>query len=115
MTMERNSKLLRIFLGELDKLHGKPLYEVLVLEAKKQGIAGATVLRGILSFGASSHIHSAKLLDLSADLPITIEIVDAQEKISAFMNVVNPLIEEAGCGALVTLESVEVIHYMPKR
>ena len=115
MKLERNSKLLRIFLGELDKLHGTPLYEALVLEAKKQGVAGATVLRGILSYGASSRIHSAKLLDLSLDLPVTIEIVDEQDKIEAFVDVANAMIEEAGCGALITIEAVEVIHYKPKK
>ena len=76
MTLDRYSKLLRIFVGELDRYKGKPLYEALVLLAREKGIAGATVVRGILSYGASSRIHSAKLLDLSADLPITIEIVD---------------------------------------
>jgi PII-like signaling protein len=78
--------------------------------AKKQGVAGATVLRGILSYGASSRIHTAKLLDLSFDLPIVVEIVDHGEKIAEFLETANQMIEQAGCGALVTVEKVEVIH-----
>jgi PII-like signaling protein len=113
--LERDSKLLRIFIGEADKYGHKPLYEALVLEAKKQGVAGATVLRGILSYGASSRIHTAKLLDLSFDLPIVVEIVDHNDKIERFLAVVNALIEEAGCGALITIEKAEVIHYKSKK
>src|SRR5438034_5927292 len=115
MLLERDSKLLRIFIGELDKSDGKPLYEALVLSAKKEGIAGATVLRGILSYGASSRIHTAKLLDLSFDLPIVVEIVDTSEKIETFLETANQLIEEAKCGALITIEKAEVIHYKSKK
>jgi uncharacterized protein len=114
MQLERDSKLLRIFIGELDKSGGRPLYEALVYAAKEQGIAGATVLRGILSYGASSRIHSAKLLDLSFDLPIVVEIVDHDDKINAFLKTANRLIEDAACGALITIESVEVIYYRSK-
>jgi PII-like signaling protein len=113
--LERDSKLLRIFIGEADKLGHQPLYVALVHAAKKQGIAGATVLRGILSYGASSRIHTAKLLDLSFDLPIVIEFVDQNEKIEEFLEAANRIIEEASCGALITLEKVEVIHYRPKK
>lgn len=113
--LERDSKLLRIFIGEADKYGHKPLYEALVLEAKQQAIAGATVLRGILSYGASSRIHTAKLLDLSFDLPIVVEIVDQNEKIEQFLEKANAMIEEAGCGALVTIERAEVIHYKSKK
>lgn len=115
MQLERDSKLLRIFIGELDKLHHQPLYEALVFAAKKQGIAGATVLRGILAYGASSRIHTAKLLDLSFDLPIVVEIVDTNEKIEAFLEIANQMIEETGCGALITVERAEVIHYKSKK
>jgi PII-like signaling protein len=113
--LERDSKLLRIFIGEADKFGHKPLYEALVLEAKQQGIAGATVLRGILSYGASSRIHTAKLLDLSFDLPIVVEIVDQNERIERFLEKANAMIEQAGCGALVTIEKAEVIHYKSKK
>src|SRR5437763_1201084 len=112
--LERDSRLLRIFIGELDKSGHAPLYEALVFAAKKQGIAGATVLRGILSYGANSRIHTAKLLDLSFDLPIVVEIIDTQEKIDAFLETANQLIEAANCGALITVEKVEVIHYKSK-
>src|SRR5207247_10077742 len=115
MQLDKDSKLLRIFIGEMDKLHGIPLYESLVLEAKKQHIAGATVLRGILSFGASSRIHTAKLLDLSSDLPIIVEIVDHEEKINQYLETANQMIEEAGCGALITIEKAVVIHYKSKK
>ena|SRR5437763_13069450 len=115
MQLERDSKLLRIFIGELDKSEGKPLYEALVLAAKKEGIAGATVLRGILSFGASSRIHTAKLLDLSYDLPIIVEIVDTEEKINGFLEIADKLIDEAGCGAMMTMEKAEVIRYKSKK
>jgi uncharacterized protein len=113
--LERDSKLLRIFIGELDKFHHHPLYEALVFAAKKEGIAGATVLKGILSYGPSSRIHSAKLLDLSFDMPIVVEIVDQDERIDKFLEIANQMIEDAGCGALITLEKAEVIHYKPKK
>jgi PII-like signaling protein len=113
--LERDSKLLRIFIGEADKHGHKSLYEALVLEAKQQGIAGATVLRGILSYGASSRIHTAKILDLSFDLPIVVEIVDHNDKIEKFLETANAMIEEAGCGALITVEKAEVIYYKTKK
>jgi PII-like signaling protein len=113
--LEKDSKLLRIFIGELDKYDHKPLYEALVYEAKKQGIAGATVLRGILSYGASSRIHTAKLLDLSFDLPIVVEIIDSNEKIEEFIETASKMIDRAECGALITVEKVEVIHYKTKK
>jgi len=115
MELERDAKLLRIFIGELDKYDSKPLYEALVFEAKKIGIAGATVFRGILSYGASSRIHTAKLLDVSFDLPIVVEIVDSAGKINEFLEAANKMIEAAGCGAMITVEKAEVIHYKPKK
>lgn len=113
--MERNpnAKLLRIFIGESDKVGHQPLYEVLVLEARKAGIAGATVLRGTMGFGANSRIHTAKLFEISSDLPMVVEIVDNEEKVREFMNVVNSLFEKAGSGGLITLEKAEVIRYSP--
>ncbi|MFI5135087.1 MAG: DUF190 domain-containing protein [Chitinophagales bacterium] len=115
MQLDKESKLLRIFIGEMDKHHGKPLYEALVFAAKKEGIAGASVLRGILSYGASSRIHTAKMLDLSSDLPIIVEIVDQQDKIDRFVNIADKMIEEAKCGALITVEKAEVIQYKPRK
>jgi PII-like signaling protein len=103
--------LLRIFVGEGDKHEGKPLYEWLVLKAREQGLAGATVLRGIEGFGAHSRMHTAKILRLSEDLPIVVEIVDTREKIEAFM----PLVDHAIVEGLATLEKVEVRFYRSGR
>ena len=99
--------LLRIFIGESDKHQGKPLYEWLVLKAREAGLAGATVLRGIEGFGAHSRLHTAKILRLSEDLPIVVEIVDAREKIEGFMPTVNHAITEG----LATVERVRVNFY----
>lgn len=106
-----DSKLLRIFIGENDKADHKPLYEALLFAAKKQGLAGATVLRGIMAYGASTQIHTAKLIDISQDLPIVVEIVDHEDKINIFLKTVNELMDKAGCGGLVTLEKVQVLYY----
>lgn len=112
MTLSGEGKLLRIFIGESDKVHHKSLYEAIVLAAREHGIAGTTVLRGVEGFGANSRsIHSAKLLRLSEDLPIVIEVVDEEEKIQAFMPIVNELLESSGGGAMVTLEKINVIRY----
>lgn len=99
--------LLRVFLGESDKHDGKPLYEWLVLKAREAGLAGATVLRGIEGFGAHSRLHTAKILRLSEDLPIVVEIVDSREKIEAFM----PTVDHAIGEGLATLERVMVRFY----
>jgi PII-like signaling protein len=99
--------LLRIFIGESDKWQGKPLYEAIVLKARETHLAGATVLRGPMGFGADSRIHTAKILRLSEDLPIVIEIVDERAKIEAFL----PQLDHMMGGGLVTLEDVDVIRY----
>lgn len=113
MEKNPNAKLLRIFIGESDK-HGKqPLYEAIVFEAKKQGLSGATVTRGIMGFGANSKVHSTKLLELSGDLPLVIEIVDTEEKIRTFTKTVEQWFEESRSGGLITLEKAEVIRYQP--
>lgn len=106
-----NAKLLRIFLGETDKLHQKPLYEAIVFEAKRQSLSGATVTRGIMGFGANSRVHSAKLFDISTDLPVIVEIVDVEEKINTFVKTVEQLFEESQSGGMITLEKAEVIRY----
>ncbi|MBI5473460.1 MAG: DUF190 domain-containing protein [Ignavibacteriae bacterium] len=111
MKLEGEGKLLRIFLGESDRVDGKPLYEVLILKAKESGLAGTTVLRGIEGFGAASRIHTAKILRLSEDLPIVVEIVDTEEKIKVFMSIVDDLFQRSGSGGMVTLERAEVIRY----
>ena len=103
-------KLLRIFVGESDRWDGSPLYEAIVLEARKRGLAGATVIKGFMGFGAHSRIHTAKLLELSADLPIIVEIVDAVEKIEAFM----PDLERMVGDGLITIERAEVLLYRAK-
>jgi hypothetical protein len=107
MKLPSEAQLLRIFVGESDKHHGKPLYEAIVEEARRRGMAGATVLRGTLGFGASSRLHTAKLLHLSEDLPMVIEIVDTPERIAAFLLDLDAMVGEG----LVTLEKVQVIAY----
>jgi PII-like signaling protein len=107
MTIPMDGSLLRIFVGESDKHDGKPLYEWLVLEARRAGLAGATVLRGIEGFGAHSRLHTAKILRLSEDLPIVIEIVDALDKIEAFL----PTVDAAVAEGLATVERVQVRLY----
>jgi PII-like signaling protein len=107
MKLSGKAVLLRIFIGESDHLHGKPLYEQIVLKARELNLAGATVIRGILGFGADSRLHTAKLLTLSEDLPIIIEIVDIKEKIDRLLPFLDETVEEG----MVTLETVEVIQY----
>ena len=107
MTLPRESLLLRIFIGESDRHGGRPLYEAIVLKAREDGLAGATVLRSPMGFGAASRIHTSKSLRLSEDLPIVIEIVDAESKIEAFL----PVLDSMLGGGLVTLEKVRVLHY----
>jgi uncharacterized protein len=112
--MQTNSeaKLLRIFIGESDRYNGKPVYEELVLKARGAGLAGATVIKGIMGFGANSKIHTSKLLTLSEDLPLVVEIVDTREKIESFIPIVNDIFEKAKIGGLVTVEKAEVIKYI---
>jgi len=107
MKIPAEGKLLRIFIGELDKWHGICLYEAIVIEARKQHMAGATVLKGCMGFGCKSHMHTAKLLRLSEDLPMVIEIVDSEEKINQFLPYLDEMVNEG----LVTLENINVIMY----
>ncbi|MGN6165268.1 MAG: DUF190 domain-containing protein [Flavisolibacter sp.] len=115
MNLEGRSKLLRIFTGEADRIGHDLLYEKILLTAREHGLAGGTVIKGIMSFGASSHVHRARLIELSEDLPVVIEIIDHQEKIEAFLPVVNNLFEQCGKGGLITLENVEVVYYKSKK
>jgi len=107
MRLPEAALLLRIFIGESDKYHGKPLYESIVMKARELNLAGATVLRGVLGFGADSRIHSSKLLELSQDLPIVIEIVDTEGNINKLL----PFIDENVVEGMVTLEKMQVIKY----
>ena len=110
MKLEGEGTLLRIFIGELDKWHHQPLYEAIVLKARERGLAGATVLRGPMGFGATSRLHTAKILRLSEDLPIIIEIVDKEDRIQAFL----PELDQMVADGLMTLEKVRVITYRAK-
>lgn len=111
MQAQSEAKLLRIFIGEADKIRHAPLYETIVREAKAAGLAGATAWRGLTGFGPSTRIRTAKILDLSADMPIVVEITDEEPKIAAFLPVLDRLLEEAGGGGLVTMEKVQIIRY----
>jgi uncharacterized protein len=110
MQLPKQALLLRIFIGEDDMFAGSPLYEAIVLKAREQQIAGATVLRGPMGFGASSRLHTTKILRLSEDLPLVIEIVDSEEKIDAFL----PVLDGMMSSGLVTLEKVQVLQYGAK-
>ena len=107
MKIPRDGQLLRVFVGESDRWHGRPLYEAIVQEAHDRGLAGATVFRGCEGFGAHSRIHTSRILRLSEDLPILIEIVDAEEKIQEFLPVLDGMVKEG----LVTVEKATVIFY----
>ncbi|MFC0772504.1 DUF190 domain-containing protein [Terrimonas alba] len=115
MELQGQSKLLRIFVGEVDKINHQLLYEAIVMAAKEKGLAGATVIKGLMSFGASSRLHVARLIELSEDLPIVIEIVDHSDKIDNFLPDVNELFEKCGRGGLITVEKVDVLYYKPKK
>lgn len=107
MKIPAEGKLLRIFIGESDKWQGKPLYEEIIYLARKNGMAGATAIKGFMGFGCKSHMHTAKLLRLSEDLPIIIEIVDSEEKINQFIPSLDEMVKEG----LITLEKANIIMY----
>ena len=111
MKIPTEGKLLRVFIGEADKWEGKPLYEEIVLLARKEGMAGATVVRGSMGFGCKSRMHTAKLLELSSDLPIIIEMVDSEENISRFIPHLDEMVKEG----LVTLEKANVVMYRAEK
>ncbi|HUB68623.1 MAG TPA: DUF190 domain-containing protein [Candidatus Methylacidiphilales bacterium] len=110
MEIPQDAVLLRIFVGEAKKWHRKPLYEAIVLKAREMHLAGATVLRGPMGYGKSCRLHTAKILMLSLDLPVVIEIADSEEKIKTFM----PILDEMIGSGLVTMEKIKVIHYRGK-
>jgi PII-like signaling protein len=110
MQIPRQAVSLRIFIGESDHCDGKPLYEAIVMKAREQHLAGATVLRGPMGFGKSSRLHTSKILRLSEDLPLLIEIVDSEDNISAFL----PILDGMMSSGLITLEKVQVLQYGEK-
>jgi len=112
LTLPSECRLLRVYLGESETHQSKPLFEAIVLKAREFGLAGATVLRGPLGFGQSSHLHTAKILRLSADLPVVVEMVETEERLRAFLKIIDPMIAESGI--LVTFERVEVLRHGPK-
>lgn len=109
--IEGEGKLLRLFIGESDTWHGRPLYQAIVERVRAEGLAGATVLRGIEGFGADSHLHTSRILRLSEDLPVVIEIVDSEAKINSFLPVLDEMMESG----LVTLEAATVLQYGRER
>jgi PII-like signaling protein len=111
MSLPKEAMLLRIYLGEQEKSGHQPLYEAVVLKARDMQLAGATVLRGPLGFGHSGHLHTAKILRLSEDLPLVIEIVDTEEKLRAFLQAIGSMVTST----LVTLEKVQILQYGPKQ
>lgn len=111
MRIEGQAKLVRIYIGETDRWHGQPLYMAILLKAREMGLAGGTVFRGIAGYGANSVIHTANILRLSEDLPVVIEIVDTDEKIQAFLPVLDEMVKEG----LILLREVEVIKYAANR
>lgn len=111
MNLPSEGQLLRIFIGESDKYEGKPLYEWIVIKAREQGLAGATVLRGMMGFGANSRIHTAKILRLSEGVPVVVEIVDEAAKLEQFLKLINPAIGEG----LATLEKARIQFYRGTR
>jgi len=115
MEISGQAVLLRIFIGESDKLGHLSLYEAIVKQARDCGLAGATVLKGVLGYGATARIRTHKILDLSSDLSLVIEIVDEEGKITEFQETLSTIFEKAGCGGLVTLENIRVIHYLPEK
>ena len=111
MRIEGQAKLLRIYIGETDRWHGQPLYMAILLKAREMGLAGGTVFRGIAGYGANSVIHTANILRLSEDLPVVIEIVDADAKIQAFLPVLDEMVKEG----LIVMREVEVVKYAGNR
>lgn len=112
MEIKGTAKLLRLFVGESEKIGHTPLYEVIVKEARERHLAGATAWRGILGFGATARMRTTKLLDLSSDLPMVIEIVDEEKKVDDFIPTLHDLFEKANSRGLITIEKVEVIRYV---
>ncbi|MCX7895366.1 MAG: DUF190 domain-containing protein [Thermoanaerobaculum sp.] len=110
-----DGELVRIFVGEGDRFRGQPLYQAIVLLAREMGLAGATVLRGVEGFGADSVVHTARILRLSEDLPMVIEVVEMPDRLAEFVERVEAMLDEANCGGLITVERARIIRYQPER
>lgn len=115
MEIKGEAKLVRIFIGDTDKSGHIPIYEKIVLEARKLKLAGATVFKGVMGYGKNSIIHTSKILILSEDMPVLIEIVDEVEKVEKFLPILHDIFEEANCGGLITMEKVEIIKYISSK
>ena len=111
MKLSENGQMVRIFVGESDYWHGEPLYRAIVMKARELGLAGATVIRGSMGFGAASRVHASKLLDISTDLPILVELVDSAEQISLLLPFLDECVEEG----MITIEAVKILKYSPGR
>ena len=112
MELKGNARLLRIFLGEMDKINHTPMYDEIVRRARSEGLSGATVWRGIMGFGPTARMRTSKILDLSSDLPVIVEIVDTEMKITPFLEILHDMFESVQCGGMITVENVEVIRYL---
>ncbi len=108
-----DGRLLRIFIGEADRVHGRPLYEAILVAAREMGLAGGTVLRGIAGYGASSVVHTSRLLRMSEDLPVVIEVVESADRIERLVSEVETMLDAAGCGAMITVEKATVLRHRP--
>jgi len=113
MKISEKTGILKIYMGESDKVNGRSLYEEIVFEARKAGLAGATVIKGAMSFGASHSVHTMKIFALSNDMPVIIEIVDNMEKLDAFVPVLNQLMDKGKRGGMITFEEIDVLRYQP--
>jgi len=113
MRKDSEAAIMRVYIGEADKLGHHPLYTEIVETARRHGLAGATAWKGLMAFGANSVIHTSRLLDLSTDLPVVIEIIDAKDRIEAFGKVLDDMFEQADAGALVTVQDIDVRRYLP--
>lgn len=111
MKIEGRAGIIKVYLGESDKVHGRPLFEEIVFEARKAGMAGATVYKGIMSFGASHSVHTMKIFALSGDLPVVVEMADSVEKLDAFVPRLNELMDQGKKGGLVTFQEVDILRY----
>ena len=111
MDFSENTGILKVYVGESDKVHNRQLYEEIVFDARKAGLAGATVYKGFMSFGASHSVHTMKIFALSADMPVLIEIIDTKDKLELFANQINELMELSKKGGLITYQDLKVLRY----